>query len=145
MLQDVHTYVGRPRSHKPTDNSKRVFLARTGWVSARWVCDCGLLANQSAWPALTPGPPNRGDGYNSQCVLLVSTGGLRARGMRDLSATGRLLRGEGHAQIRMADTALHLPVGSSPMWMAKGTLLALKRWSGRMDLNHRPPGPEPGI
>src|SRR5437016_445548 len=23
-------------------------------------------------------------------------------------------------------------------------LLALKKWSGRMDLNHRPPGPEPG-
>ena len=23
-------------------------------------------------------------------------------------------------------------------------LLVLKDWSGRMDLNHRPPGPEPG-
>jgi hypothetical protein len=44
---------------------------------------------------------------------------------------------------------LHKRKGQSPGLAAQRTfafckLLILRDWSGRMDLNHRPPGPEPG-
>src|SRR6267142_3609702 len=52
MLQEFHTYVNRSRSRQPNDHPQRALLARSGWVSAAWVCDCWLLANQSAWLTL---------------------------------------------------------------------------------------------
>ena len=39
----------------------------------------------------------------------------------------------------------HLSPALGAQWtFAFCKLLILKDWSGRMDLNHRPPGPEPG-